>query len=217
MYKLMCVSLPFARSLVLRADSIRAHSCFGKVKFPRGVIGEDGKQFVKGLLNRNPKHRLGAQRDAAELKEHPFFKSIDWDLLAQRAIPPPFKPYVDSDESVANFDPEFTEANLFDEAPHDVEFDDSDPSADWLDHASKIGRREVEKDGGAAPVEIRQQTRSRPSVQPLTSSVQENFREFAPALLKRRLADSASSQAASPSRARTSRCFTIRRRSVTCG
>ncbi|BGP02319.1 AGC/Akt protein kinase [Rhodotorula toruloides ATCC 204091] len=152
--------------------------CFGKVKFPRGVIGEDGKQFVKGLLNRNPKHRLGAQRDAAELKEHPFFKSIDWDLLAQRAIPPPFKPYVDSDESVANFDPEFTEANLFDEAPHDVEFDDSDPSADWLDHASKIGRREVEKDGGAAPVEIRQQTRSRPSVQPLTSSVQENFRGF---------------------------------------
>lgn len=24
-------------------------SCFGKVKFPRGVIGEDGKQFVKGV------------------------------------------------------------------------------------------------------------------------------------------------------------------------
>ena len=23
--------------------------CFGKVKFPRGVIGEDGKQFVKGV------------------------------------------------------------------------------------------------------------------------------------------------------------------------
>lgn len=150
--------------------------CFGKVKFPRGVIGEDGKQFVKGLLNRNPKHRLGATRDAAELKEHAFFKNIDWELLAQRAIPPPFKPYVDSDESVANFDPEFTEANLMDEAPHDVEFDESDPSPNWLDKASELGRSQVEK---AAPMEIRTNTRSsRPAVQPLTNSVQENFRGF---------------------------------------
>ncbi|EEB99286.1 hypothetical protein MPER_01063, partial [Moniliophthora perniciosa FA553] len=43
--------------------------CFGKIRFPKGVINEDGKQFVKGLLNRNPKHRLGANRDAAELKD----------------------------------------------------------------------------------------------------------------------------------------------------
>ncbi|GAA5913655.1 hypothetical protein JCM5296_007275 [Sporobolomyces johnsonii] len=152
--------------------------CFGKVKFPRGVIGEDGKQFVKGLLNRNPKHRLGANRDAAELKEHAFFSSIDWDLLAARAIPPPFKPYVDSDESVANFDPEFTEANLFDEAPHDVEFDDSDPSADWLDRASELGKSQAKE--GAAPMEIRKEgsRAARPPVQPLTNSVQENFRGF---------------------------------------
>ncbi|BGP16551.1 hypothetical protein JCM10213_000537 [Rhodosporidiobolus nylandii] len=152
--------------------------CFGKVKFPRGVIGEDGKQFVKGLLNRNPKHRLGAQRDAAELKEHAFFSSIDWDLLAQRKIPPPFKPYVDSDESVANFDPEFTEANLFDEAPHDVDFDESDPSPDWLDAASELGRRQQETEGKAVPMEIKQRGKERPAVQPLTNSVQENFRGF---------------------------------------
>ncbi len=23
--------------------------CFGKIRFPRGVINEDGKQFVKGV------------------------------------------------------------------------------------------------------------------------------------------------------------------------
>ncbi|GAA5894298.1 uncharacterized protein JCM6883_003778 [Sporobolomyces salmoneus] len=151
--------------------------CFGKVKFPRGVIGEDGKQFVKGLLNRNPKHRLGATRDAEELKEHAFFKNIDWELLAQRAVPPPFKPYVDSDESVANFDPEFTEANLMDEAPHDVEFDESDPSPNWLDKASELGRSQAEK---ASPMEIRNNASrsTRPPVQPLTNSVQENFRGF---------------------------------------
>ncbi|GAA6020250.1 hypothetical protein JCM11491_003864 [Sporobolomyces phaffii] len=157
--------------------------CFGKVKFPRGVIGEDGKQFVKGLLNRNPKHRLGATRDAEELKEHAFFKSIDWDLLGQRAVPPPFKPYVDSDESVANFDPEFTEANLFDEAPHDVEFDESDPSPTWLDRASELSSSRshaAAADIRASPMEIRNTTSrsSRPPVQPLTNSVQENFRGF---------------------------------------
>ena len=35
-------------------------------------------------MNRNPKHRLGAHRDAAELKEHPFFKTIDWEALSGR-------------------------------------------------------------------------------------------------------------------------------------
>lgn len=111
------------------------------------------------------------------MKEHPFFKSIDWDLLAQRAVPPPFKPYVDSDESVANFDPEFTEANLFDEAPHDIHWNDSDPSADWLDRASEMGRRQAEHDSGSTPLDIQQRSSSRPPVQPLTNSVQEHFRE----------------------------------------
>ncbi|KDN49588.1 kinase-like protein [Tilletiaria anomala UBC 951] len=86
--------------------------CFGKIKFPRGAIGDDGKQFVKGLLNRNPKHRLGSQRDAVDLKEHAFFKDIDFTALSQKKIPPPFKPLVESEESVANFDPEFTETDL---------------------------------------------------------------------------------------------------------
>ncbi|KAL0580775.1 Serine/threonine-protein kinase [Marasmius crinis-equi] len=110
--------------------------CFGKIRFPKGVINEDGKQFVKGLLNRNPKHRLGAQRDAAELKEHPFFKSIDWHLLSLKQVTPPFKPAVESDESTANFDPEFTGADISDivdlDDDDDGDWDDEDPSEDWV-------------------------------------------------------------------------------------
>lgn len=86
--------------------------CFGKIKFPRGAIGDDGKQLVKGLLNRNPKHRLGSENDAEDLKRHPFFAQIDWNLLANKKIPPPFKPLVESEDSVANFDPEFTGTDL---------------------------------------------------------------------------------------------------------
>ncbi|KAK9897871.1 kinase-like protein [Cystobasidium minutum MCA 4210] len=108
--------------------------CFGKIKFPRGVIGDDGKQFVKGLLNRNPAHRLGAKRDAAELKEHPFFKVIDWEALAARQVTVPFKPYVDSDECVRNFDAEFTDADILREAPVDTgAYFDDDAASAWID------------------------------------------------------------------------------------
>lgn len=112
--------------------------CFGKIKFPRGVIGDDGKQFVKGLLNRNPKHRLGSQNDTKDLKSHGFFKSIDWDLLSTRQIIPSFKPYIDSDESVSNFDDQFTKLDLKHEIQDFVCFDENDRSDDWLKQTSSF-------------------------------------------------------------------------------
>ncbi|CUM66194.1 uncharacterized protein PRCAT00003852001 [Priceomyces carsonii] len=81
---------------------------FGKVRFPKEVLSPEGRSFVKGLLNRNPKHRLGATNDAAELKAHPFFHDIDWNLLREKNIPPPFKPHLSSETDTSNFDPEFT-------------------------------------------------------------------------------------------------------------
>lgn len=83
---------------------------FGKVKFPQRALSQEGKNFVKGLLNRNPRHRLGAIDDAEELKRHPFFADIDWDLLTKKLITPPFKPKLKSETDVSYFDPEFTNA-----------------------------------------------------------------------------------------------------------
>ena len=37
---------------------------------------------------------------------------IDWVALSKKQVTPPFKPNVESDESTANFDPEFTTADL---------------------------------------------------------------------------------------------------------
>ncbi|PVH16766.1 uncharacterized protein CXQ87_004319 [Candidozyma duobushaemuli] len=81
---------------------------FGKVRFPKEVLSPEGRSFVKGLLNRNPRHRLGAIKDARELKEHPFFQDVDWNLLKAKDIPPPFKPHLSSETDTSNFDPEFT-------------------------------------------------------------------------------------------------------------
>ncbi|KAF4456321.1 AGC AKT kinase [Fusarium albosuccineum] len=83
---------------------------FGKVRFPRDTLSQEGRNFVKGLLNRNPKHRLGATDDAEELKRHPFFGDIDWTLLSKKLITPPFKPKLKSETDVSYFDPEFTTA-----------------------------------------------------------------------------------------------------------
>ncbi|KAI1339117.1 kinase-like domain-containing protein [Xylariaceae sp. FL0016] len=83
---------------------------FGKVRFPRDTLSQEGRNFVKGLLNRNPKHRLGAVDDAHELKRHPFFADVDWDVLSKKLITPPFKPKLKSETDVSYFDPEFTNA-----------------------------------------------------------------------------------------------------------
>ncbi|KAL3477888.1 kinase-like domain-containing protein [Aspergillus californicus] len=83
---------------------------FGKVRFPRDALSTEGRNFVKGLLNRNPKHRLGAKGDAQELMAHPFFHDIDWKLLGRKEVIPPFKPKLKSDTDTSNFDPEFTNA-----------------------------------------------------------------------------------------------------------
>ncbi|KAF2970237.1 hypothetical protein GQX73_g3396 [Xylaria multiplex] len=83
---------------------------FGKVRFPRDTLSQEGRNFVKGLLNRNPKHRLGAIDDAEELKRHPFFANVDWSSLSRKVITPPFKPKLKSETDVSYFDPEFTNA-----------------------------------------------------------------------------------------------------------
>ncbi|PCH41145.1 Pkinase-domain-containing protein [Wolfiporia cocos MD-104 SS10] len=179
--------------------------CFGKIRFPKGVINEDGKQFVKGLLNRNPKHRLGAQRDAEELKEHPFFKTIDWKALSLKQVTPPFKPSVESDESVANFDPEFTTADVRDAGPDEImDLDEEDPSEDWVALSQSLNAGSLHTPNGPlgsdrlpalapAPAPAQSQSQSqRAGIEiakkgrrkrdaagsPLTSSVQENFRGF---------------------------------------
>jgi len=83
---------------------------FGKVRFPRDALSNDGRTFVKGLLNRNPKHRLGAHGDADELMAHPFFSDINWVALGKKNCTPPFKPRLKSETDTSNFDPEFTNA-----------------------------------------------------------------------------------------------------------
>ena len=64
-----------------------------------------------GFLNKNPADRLGCNRESGfvEIMTHAFFKTIDWALLEQKQIPPPYRPRLESERDLANFPPEFTD------------------------------------------------------------------------------------------------------------
>jgi serine/threonine protein kinase len=107
-FEMCCGWLPFYAD---NTQQMYKNIAFGKVRFPKEVLLPEGRSFVKGLLNRNPKHRLGLANDARELRAHAFFADIDWELLKKKNIPPPFKPHLTSETDTSNFDPEFTSEN----------------------------------------------------------------------------------------------------------
>ncbi|XP_044753134.1 ribosomal protein S6 kinase alpha-5-like [Coccinella septempunctata] len=72
-------------------------------------LGKDVASFLSGLLERDPRKRLGGGKDdARELKRHPFFKTLDWDKLYRKEIPAPFRPVIRDELDVSNFAEEFT-------------------------------------------------------------------------------------------------------------
>uniref|UniRef100_A0A1D5QIW0 Protein kinase C n=1 Tax=Macaca mulatta TaxID=9544 RepID=A0A1D5QIW0_MACMU len=63
------------------------------------------------FMTKNPHKRLGcvaSQNGEDAIKQHPFFKEIDWVLLEQKKIKPPFKPRIKTKRDVNNFDQDFT-------------------------------------------------------------------------------------------------------------
>ena len=79
-----------------------------QVEFPVAPeISADAKDFILKLLVRDPKKRLGTDKDFDDIKVHPWFKDLDWDALYNKKIEPPFKPKVSGDYWMDNFDQEF--------------------------------------------------------------------------------------------------------------
>ena len=61
-----------------------------ELSFPP-FMSDNAKDLLSRLLIRDPKERLGSgERDANELKEHPFFQEMDWEGLASGRIMPPW-------------------------------------------------------------------------------------------------------------------------------
>ncbi|XP_063304350.1 protein kinase C theta type isoform X1 [Pelobates fuscus] len=71
--------------------------------YPR-FLSKEAKDLLVMLFVREPERRLGVK---GNIRQHCFFEQIDWELLENRKIEPPFKPKVKSANDCSNFDKEF--------------------------------------------------------------------------------------------------------------
>lgn len=69
----------------------------------------DVAMCVVQFLDKDPKKRLGMPSSPwGKVREHSFFKTVDWSAYEKRAVPPPFKPTTNGSADVSNFELEFT-------------------------------------------------------------------------------------------------------------
>lgn len=58
------------------------------LRFPESpVVSFSARDLIRGLLVKEPQHRLAFKRGATEIKQHPFFEGVNWALI--RCASPP--------------------------------------------------------------------------------------------------------------------------------
>ena len=106
MYEMLMGRLPFAikRGVKLSMKIYEKNLDFNK------RISNAAKDLVQKLLVTNPKERLGNGPNGTEdVKNHPFFEGVDWDLAMDKKLKPPFIPKLKNDTDLRYFDILFTD------------------------------------------------------------------------------------------------------------
>ncbi|KAJ8245563.1 hypothetical protein GJAV_G00272110 [Gymnothorax javanicus] len=80
-------------------QSIRTDDPF----YPRW-LPKDSRDILVKLFVREPERRLGVK---GNIRQHAFFRDVDWTALENRQVDPPFRPTVSSPSDCSNFDKEF--------------------------------------------------------------------------------------------------------------
>ena len=81
------------------------------------------RDLIEKLFVSNPKKRLG-YRGADEVKQHPFFKGVDFDKVLRKEYKPPFVPKLNDDLDLRYFDESFTELRVDSEKNDDKDEED---------------------------------------------------------------------------------------------
>ena len=82
LFEMLCGLPPF---YVENLDKMYEMIKNSSVKFPKRInLSEEAKDIIQKLLEKNPKKRLGYQKGIEEIKNHPFFAKIDFNLIEQK-------------------------------------------------------------------------------------------------------------------------------------
>ncbi|KAK6033670.1 kinase domain protein [Ostertagia ostertagi] len=80
-----------------------------KIKRSISTVSTD---IITGLLQKDKTKRLGSKSDFKEVKEHDFFKPVDWEKLLRREIKAPFVPRIESETDVRNIAEDFVKIKI---------------------------------------------------------------------------------------------------------
>ena len=76
----------------------------GYFEFPSNIESK-AKDLIKNLLKVDPSKRLGSgSTGAADVKKHKWFRGVDWDLVQNREIPPPWIPSMSGEDDTQYYD-----------------------------------------------------------------------------------------------------------------
>ncbi|KAJ6801917.1 serine/threonine-protein kinase AtPK2/AtPK19-like [Iris pallida] len=85
-----------------------------KMKLP-AFLSSEAHSLLKGLLQKEASKRLGSGPGGSdEIRNHKWFKSVNWRKLDAREIQPSFRPNVAGKNCIANFDVQWTSMSLLD-------------------------------------------------------------------------------------------------------
>ena len=93
----------------------------GELKFPKTIkiggnikpikVSDEAKNIIIKLLEKNPGSRLG-KNGLKEIKIHPFFGNLNFDMINHKKLKSPFKPQIDDNNLASNFDEEYTSMDI---------------------------------------------------------------------------------------------------------
>jgi len=107
-------------------DSISINGNYEKYK-----ISDEAKDLISKLLDKDPGKRLG-RKGLKEIKKHSFFDGIKFSMITKKKIKAPFKPKIDKNNGLENFDEEFLNMDIRES-----------PVADWIsDYQNKFDKLE---------------------------------------------------------------------------
>ena len=109
LYEMLYCRLPFKFK---KGQKISLNIYKEEIPFDK-KISEDAKDFISNLLIFEPKSRLGYGTNGAEnIKNHKFFKGINWNDVWDKKLEPPFVPKLKDEQDLKYFDSSFTDESI---------------------------------------------------------------------------------------------------------